>query len=108
MIILDSNADQDIVSLWDIIGELSDELSRNRVLSVTLYGQVGNLKVRRLDILVGRLAITSCRRHQNQAHHSRTGFVLRRFNLDKSKGLYTASIMSYDDTFCTQMYTRAS
>jgi hypothetical protein len=83
MTILDNNADQDIMRLWGIIGELSEELNRNRALSVTLYGQVGNLKVCRLV----DLTVTSYRRHQNQASHSRTGFVLRRFNLDKPKGL---------------------
>ena len=42
---MDGSGDQEILRLWGIIGELSEELSRNRALSVSLYGQVGNVKV---------------------------------------------------------------
>jgi hypothetical protein len=45
MTIIDNATEQELVRLWGIIGELSEELSRNRALSVTLYDQVGNAKV---------------------------------------------------------------
>jgi len=64
MAVLDNN-DQDLMQLWGLITELSEQLSRNRSTSVSLYGQAGNIK--------------------NQAVHSQTGFVFRRFNLDKTK-----------------------
>jgi len=46
MTILDGNADHDISPLWSTIEELSKELTRNRALSVTLFSQVGNVKVK--------------------------------------------------------------
>ena len=59
--------DADIMStLWTVITELSEQLNHNRSLAVSLYAQAGGIK--------------------NQAIHTQTGFVLRRFNLDKSKG----------------------
>jgi hypothetical protein len=45
MTIIDGTTEQELIRLWGIIGELSEELSRNRALSVTLYDQVGNAKV---------------------------------------------------------------
>jgi len=45
MTVLDNSADQELLRLWSLIGDLSEELSRNRALSVTLYGQVGSAKV---------------------------------------------------------------
>ena len=45
MTIIDSTAEQDLLRLWSTIGELSEDLSRNRALSVALYNQVGNAKV---------------------------------------------------------------
>jgi hypothetical protein len=45
MTILDGNTDQELLRLWSVIGDLSEELTRNRVLSVALYNQVGNAKV---------------------------------------------------------------
>jgi hypothetical protein len=45
MTIIDNTMEQELLRLWGIIGELSEELSRNRALSVTLYDQVGNAKV---------------------------------------------------------------
>ncbi|KAF8916995.1 hypothetical protein CPB85DRAFT_232364 [Mucidula mucida] len=67
MTILESN-DQDLMQLWNLILELSEQLNQNRQLSVSLHSQVGSAK--------------------NQAVHNKTGFVLRRFNLDKSQDVY--------------------
>ncbi|KAF9013436.1 hypothetical protein BDQ17DRAFT_1231254 [Cyathus striatus] len=71
MAILD-NGDYDFSHLWSLIQELGEQLSQNRSQSVSLYGLAGNIK--------------------NQALHSQTGFVLRRFNLDKSKEEYDAEL----------------
>ncbi|KAG6808996.1 hypothetical protein H0H92_002063 [Tricholoma furcatifolium] len=70
MAVLENN-DQ-LSQLWALIQELSEQLNRNRSLSVSLHAQAGNLK--------------------NQAVHSQTGFVLRRFNLDKSQEEYDAEL----------------
>ena len=53
MTIIDSTAEQDLLRLWSTIGELSEDLSRNRALSVALYNQVGNAKVRQTLVQVG-------------------------------------------------------
>ncbi|KAK0201681.1 hypothetical protein DFS33DRAFT_1349165 [Desarmillaria ectypa] len=71
MTILENN-DQDLMQLWQIITELSEQLNQNRSLSVSLYAQAGNVK--------------------SQAVHTQTGFVLRRFNLDKSQEEYDAEL----------------
>ncbi|KAJ7645478.1 hypothetical protein DFH06DRAFT_586520 [Mycena polygramma] len=67
MTILDSS-DQDpsLMKLWALITELSEQLNQNREVSAGIYAQAGGIKT--------------------QAVHSQTGFVLRRFNLDKPKG----------------------
>ncbi|RDB17913.1 hypothetical protein Hypma_000929 [Hypsizygus marmoreus] len=70
MAVLENN-DQ-LGQLWTLIQELSEQLNQNRSLSVSLYTQAGNIK--------------------NQAVHSQTGFVLRRFNLDKTKEEYDAEL----------------
>ncbi|KAG7443135.1 uncharacterized protein BT62DRAFT_982274 [Guyanagaster necrorhizus] len=71
MTILDNN-DQDLMQLWQIITELSEQLNQNRSLSVSLYAQAGNVK--------------------SQAVHTQSGFVLRRFNLDKSQDEYDTEL----------------
>ncbi|KAF8073856.1 hypothetical protein FPV67DRAFT_1479566 [Lyophyllum atratum] len=70
MAVLESN-DQ-LGQLWALIQELSEQLNQNRSISVSLHGQAGNIK--------------------NQAVHSQTGFVLRRFNMDKTKEEYDAEL----------------
>ncbi|KAG6868618.1 hypothetical protein C0993_000421 [Termitomyces sp. T159_Od127] len=70
MAVLESN-DQ-LGQLWALIQELSEQLNRNRSVSVSLLAQAGNIK--------------------NQAIHSQSGFVLRRFNLDKSQEEYDAEL----------------
>lgn len=44
MAVLDNN-DQDLMQLWSLITELSEQLSQNRSVSVSLYAQAGNIKV---------------------------------------------------------------
>ncbi|KAF8158307.1 hypothetical protein B0H34DRAFT_708248 [Crassisporium funariophilum] len=72
MAILENNSDHDLMQLWAIITELGEQLSKNRSMSVSLYGMAGKIK--------------------NQAVNTQTGFVLRRFNLDKTKEEYESEL----------------
>lgn len=45
MTILDGGDDQELLRLWALIAELSEELSQNRTLAVSLYSQANNVKV---------------------------------------------------------------
>ncbi|KAH7910819.1 hypothetical protein BJ138DRAFT_1179992 [Hygrophoropsis aurantiaca] len=71
MAILDGS-DQDLARLLSLITELSEQLTQNRSVSISLHSLTGNVK--------------------NQATHSQTGFVLRRFNLDKPAEVYNAEL----------------
>ncbi|EPQ51015.1 hypothetical protein GLOTRDRAFT_112528 [Gloeophyllum trabeum ATCC 11539] len=72
MAVMDSNGDQEMLRLWGLISELSDQLAQNRDTAMQLHAQLGNVKT--------------------QAVNSQTGFVLRRFNMDKSKEAYEAEL----------------
>ncbi|KIK95056.1 hypothetical protein PAXRUDRAFT_827381 [Paxillus rubicundulus Ve08.2h10] len=72
MAILDSSGESDIVRLLSAIQGLSEQLTQNRSLSISLHASAGAVKA--------------------QAAHSQTGFVLKRFNLDKSKEVYDAEL----------------
>ncbi|KAJ7758525.1 hypothetical protein DFH07DRAFT_710847, partial [Mycena maculata] len=73
MTILDtSDQDPSLMKLWSLITELSEQLNQNRDISAGIYQQAGGIKT--------------------QAVHAQTGFVLRRFNLDKPKELYDAEL----------------
>ncbi|KAH8824892.1 hypothetical protein DL96DRAFT_1500342 [Flagelloscypha sp. PMI_526] len=72
MTIVDPDADNELTRLWGLITELSEELNRNRHLAVSLYTDTGNIK--------------------NQALHSQTGFVLRKYNMDKTQEQYEAEL----------------
>ncbi|GBE83217.1 hypothetical protein BKA93DRAFT_565650 [Sparassis latifolia] len=67
-----ANGDSDVLRIWSLLTEVSEQLSQNRNLSISLNSVAGGIK--------------------NQAMHSQTGFVLRRFNLDKSKEAYEAEL----------------
>ncbi|KAK1230704.1 hypothetical protein PQX77_006201 [Marasmius sp. AFHP31] len=71
MAIIGEGGDE-ITQLWGLITELSDQLNQNRNMSVSLFGTAGSVK--------------------SQALHSQTGFVLRRFNMDKTKEAYEAEL----------------
>jgi hypothetical protein len=58
--------------LWTLISELSEQLSQNRSLAVTLYSHADNVN--------------------SQAVHGQTGFVLRRYNSDKPKDVYEGEL----------------
>ncbi|KAF8843414.1 hypothetical protein BDN67DRAFT_897373 [Paxillus ammoniavirescens] len=72
MAILDNSGESDLVRLLNTIQGLSEQLTQNRSLSISLHASAGAVKT--------------------QAAHSQTGFVLRRFNLDKSKEVYDAEL----------------
>ncbi|KDR82697.1 hypothetical protein GALMADRAFT_134270 [Galerina marginata CBS 339.88] len=65
-------SDHDLMQLWAVITELGEQLTQNRAMSVSLYGLAGKIK--------------------NQAVNSQTGFVLRRFNLDKAQEEYDSEL----------------
>ncbi|KAL1950082.1 hypothetical protein VTO73DRAFT_5204 [Trametes versicolor] len=74
MVIMDQqNGENDVVMrVWALLSEMSESLSANRTTSVNIHGLADGVKA--------------------QAIHSQTGFVLRRFNLDKSKEVYEAEL----------------
>ncbi|KAF8555739.1 hypothetical protein OG21DRAFT_822826 [Imleria badia] len=72
MTILDNSGESELVQLLNTIQELSEQLAQNRSLSVGLHASAGVVKT--------------------QAAHSQTGFVLRRFNLDKPQDVYDAEL----------------
>jgi len=72
MAILENSGEYDLTQLWTIITELGEQLSQNRSMSVSLGSLAGKIK--------------------NQALNCQTGFVFRRFNLDKSKEEYDAEV----------------
>ncbi|KAG9315836.1 hypothetical protein JVU11DRAFT_3485 [Chiua virens] len=72
MTILDNTTESELVQLLSTIQELSEQVAQNRSLSVSLHNSTGVVKT--------------------QAAHSKAGFVLRRFNLDKSQEVYDAEL----------------
>ncbi|KAI0338956.1 hypothetical protein BDW22DRAFT_1362290 [Trametopsis cervina] len=72
MAIMDPNGEPDVMRLWGLLNEFADQLAQNRNTSITLHSLAGGVKT--------------------QAIHSQTGFVLRRFNLDKSQDEYNAEL----------------
>nr|GAT50584.1 predicted protein [Mycena chlorophos] len=72
MTILETSEDNGLGKLWALVQELSDQLNQNRDVSAAIYQQAGGIKT--------------------QAIHAQTGFVLRRFNMDKSKEVYDAEL----------------
>ncbi|KAI0366911.1 hypothetical protein BV20DRAFT_1025427 [Pilatotrama ljubarskyi] len=71
--IMDSTGDPDVIMrLWGLLSEVSEQLSQNRSTAVSIHGLADGVKA--------------------QAIHSQTGFVLRRFNLDKPKEVYEAEL----------------
>ncbi|KAG1792903.1 uncharacterized protein HD556DRAFT_1376600 [Suillus plorans] len=69
MTIVDEN---DLIRLLNSIQELSDEITQSRSVSFSLHASAGAIKT--------------------QAAHAQTGFVLRRFNLDKVQDVYDGEL----------------
>ncbi|KAI0632048.1 hypothetical protein C8Q77DRAFT_1123547 [Trametes polyzona] len=73
MVIMDPNAENDaIMRVWALLSEMSEQLSHNRSTSVNIHGLADGVKA--------------------EAIHAQTGFVLRRFNLDKPREVYEAEL----------------
>ncbi|TEB39750.1 hypothetical protein FA13DRAFT_1751031 [Coprinellus micaceus] len=71
MVVL-NNEEPDIMQLWGMITQLGEQLSQNQAMSVSLYTTAGKIK--------------------NQSSNLQSGFVLRRFNTDKSQEEYDAAL----------------
>jgi len=73
MVVMDStNGEQDIMRIWSLLTEVSEQLTQNRSVSISIHNLTSGVK--------------------SQAIHSQTGFVLRRFNLDQPKEVYEAEL----------------
>ncbi|TFK27996.1 hypothetical protein FA15DRAFT_665752 [Coprinopsis marcescibilis] len=72
MAILENNEADPTTQLWTLITQLGEQLSQNQSMSVSLYTMAGKVK--------------------HQASNLQTGFVLRRFNLDKTQEQYDAAL----------------
>ncbi|KAG6915258.1 hypothetical protein DXG01_012443 [Tephrocybe rancida] len=64
--------DSDILRLWQLVHELSDQLALNQKFTAALQAQAGTLKV--------------------QAAHAGSGFALRRYNTDISKEAFESEL----------------
>lgn len=68
MVIMHNSEENEVTQLWSLITQLGEQLSQNQSMSVSLYTTAGKVK--------------------NQTNNLQSGFVLRRFNLDKSQEEY--------------------
>jgi hypothetical protein len=50
--------DQDLLRLWNLVAELSEEINRNRTLAVSLYTQASNVKVCLANVVGSWLLLT--------------------------------------------------
>jgi len=82
MAIMDANYDQDMIRLWGIISDLSEQLNQHRATASALRNQAEGIK--------------------SQAIHSQTGFVLRRFNMDKSQEDYDSELDRMTNAIATE------
>jgi len=73
MALLSEEMDNDLLRLWALVAELSDQLNNNRAMTAALQAQANQVK--------------------GQAIHSGTGFVLRRFNTDLTKVLENQTLL---------------
>ncbi|PIL22341.1 hypothetical protein GSI_15029 [Ganoderma sinense ZZ0214-1] len=69
---MEQNGDSEVHRVWSLLSEVSEQLSQNRSSAVNLHALADGAKT--------------------QVIHSQTGFVLRRFNLDKPKEAYDAEL----------------
>ncbi|KAG1872328.1 hypothetical protein DFJ58DRAFT_761035 [Suillus subalutaceus] len=73
MTIVNGNSENDLIDhLFNSVQELSELLTQNRSISFSLHASAGAIKT--------------------QAAHAQTGFVLRRFNLDKVQDAYDGEL----------------
>ncbi|KAF8337562.1 uncharacterized protein EI90DRAFT_3043369 [Cantharellus anzutake] len=72
MALLSEEMDSDLLRLWSLMNELSEQLNTNRAIAATLQQQAAQAK--------------------GQALHTGTGFVLRRFNTDLAKEVFESEL----------------
>ena len=109
MAIMDANYDQEMMRLWGVISDLSEQLNQHRATANLLKSQAEGIRVSFCDVVhvvdvliyrvlcviesshplsnrlrVAQVRVRTCNRFQ-------TMFILQvyRFNMDKSQGLYT-------------------
>jgi len=82
MAIMDANYDQEMMRLWGVISDLSEQLNQHRATASLLRNQAEGIK--------------------SQAIHSQTGFVLRRFNMDKSQEEYDVDLDRMTSTIAAE------
>ncbi|TFY73098.1 hypothetical protein EWM64_g10914 [Hericium alpestre] len=72
MAIMDNAGEQDMTRFWQMLTELAEQTNQHKSFTATLHAQAGGVK--------------------KSAFDSQTGFVLRRFNMDKTKEEYDAEL----------------
>jgi len=72
MALLSEEMDSDLLRLWGLVAELSEQLNANRAMTAALQSQASQAK--------------------GQVIHSGTGFVLRRFNTDLSQEVFESEL----------------
>ena len=77
--------DIDLARALQFVTELGEQLSHNQKIVAALQNQTSQLKVSSRDKVALCRGLTLVR-IQNQAIHNGTGYALRRFNIDLSKG----------------------
>ncbi|THH11022.1 hypothetical protein EW145_g947 [Phellinidium pouzarii] len=82
MAIMDPNIEPDLMKLWNLVGELSEQLSHTKQVVSSLHNDSIKLKA--------------------QALHNETGFVLRRFNLHLSQEEYDAELERMNATMAAE------
>jgi hypothetical protein len=87
MALLSEEMDNDLLRLWALVAELSDQLNNNRAMTAALQAQANQVKVWCNAGCHALTCLTSLIITKGQAIHSGTGFVLRRFNTDLTKGV---------------------
>jgi hypothetical protein len=64
MAIMDSNGDSDILRVWEVLSEVSEQLAQNRNTSIGLHSLVGGVKVSSLAtsarVVLARQRIVFC------------------------------------------------
>jgi len=85
MALLSEEMDNDLLRLWALVAELSDQLNNNRAMTAALQAQANQVK--------------------GQAIHSGTGFVLRRFNTDLTKEVFESELERMNATLVLENQT---
>ncbi|GJJ09212.1 hypothetical protein Clacol_003434 [Clathrus columnatus] len=74
--------DNDLMQLWRLVSELTEQLAQNRAITASLQAQAGSVN--------------------SAASHQGTGFALRRFNTHLSQEAYEAELEKLNNNFVQQ------